>query len=105
MVKWRYQPVIINCQGDDEYMTLVEVHFDDSGAFIGWSEQHPPLGNDSADLQGELTSMLVDAHCWEPVRVEDLAAGIEFTATVSMKQRNAMADAAERWLLPMKAKP
>jgi hypothetical protein len=102
---WRYQPVYLDEDGDPAY-TLVEVYFDEAGNFTSWAEgDAAPMGADVETLTEDLNRMLVDAICWEPVKVSDLAPGMKFTPRVSMEDRRAVADFVDANASTMKRHP
>lgn len=61
-VTWNYRVL-----DDGERLRLIECHYDDAGAIVGWCDGHEPSGNDRADLAGELRLMLRAATSPAPV--------------------------------------
>ncbi len=79
-MKWRYQPVWADFQGERTY-SLVEVYLDDDGKLDCWTAEpavEVALGNDQEDLIAELTHMAEDARKWKPVDWADLKVGMTF---------------------------
>lgn len=101
-MKWRFQPVWLD-EPTGKVFVLCEVYFDDDGTLSHWtdlnheSSQQPPVGNDIADLTGELTRMLVDAYCWIPVAYSSLRVGMTFEPTITAAQRESLARMVDSW--------
>jgi len=63
-MQWRYQSVI---HDTDHSVSLVEVFYEDDNP-IGFANlNRGPVGNDQADLIGELEAMLRDARDYPPI--------------------------------------
>lgn len=83
---WRYQPVFKD-EGGERFYGLIEVYFNADKTLKGWSEEFiRPIGNDPADLSGELTHMFVDVHKWVPVEYDSLHIGMAFERALSDEQ-------------------
>ena len=81
-MSWRYQPVYIEHNVDDEVIkefSLCEVYLDSNDKLEMWTEKHEiaPHGNDIEDLVGSVELMLNDARRWKAVPFESLRVGMK----------------------------
>lgn len=92
---WRYQPVYTEENGE-RYYSLCELIFDEAGNLTAHTDALIGAGGDDIEsLSRDLVRMLTDVHCWEPVALADLHAGMTFHARFTQDQRNGIADYVE----------
>jgi hypothetical protein len=99
-MNWRYQPVWGEDRAGDavqRWYSLCEVYFDETGRLEAWIEDPSirPMGNDPADLRGDLARMLADAWKWKPVKSEDLKVGMTFERAITQEQADKIASMIE----------
>ena len=74
----RYQ-TIFEVDDDGLLFYVIEVHIQD-GKLVEWSDPNWPAGTTQAELLVDLQRRLSDCNAYEPVSIDALRVGLEFTA-------------------------
>lgn len=100
--RWRYQPVIVTEADNSITYLICEVHCNADGTLCSWTKQSVQglyaVGDTLGELTADLCRMLVDAYSWVPIPFKDLRVGATFERAITMKQREALAQFAERFV-------
>ena len=86
-MNWRYQ-LVGERSGEDVTWSMYEVFLED-GYLTRWGEDPiAPQGDTVSELSRDLANMLLDAHRWKPVMIEDLRVGMEFERALTADQND-----------------